>query len=120
MRQISVQKYFEKFCFDSRISCPYSICVACFRYKMWPLLFLWDDSLINVFFPTLTVVLIFILTINVIKYVTPDLHIPIRDTSKQHNWRNGRLLSKVSDRYNYLQCLSRENLKGGVECIVSD
>jgi hypothetical protein len=90
------EKYFEEF-FVSRIICTDSICVACIRNKMWPLLLLWDTSLISVFIPTLTVILIFVLTINIIKYLTPDLHIQIRDTSKQHNWHNGKLLSKVSD-----------------------
>jgi hypothetical protein len=89
------EKYLQKFCFGSRITCPDSISVAYFGNKMWPLLFLWDASLVNVFIPTLTVMLIFILAINIIRYLTPDLHIQIRDTSKEHNWHNGKLLSKV-------------------------
>jgi len=48
----------------------------------------------NVFLPTLTTILIFIFTINIIKYLTSDPHIPIRDTTKQHNWQHAKLLSK--------------------------
>ncbi|XP_069685225.1 diacylglycerol kinase epsilon isoform X1 [Periplaneta americana] len=61
---------------------------------MWPLLFLWNTELFSVFLSTLTAILIFVVTINIIKYMTSDLHIPIRDTSKQHNWRHAKLLSK--------------------------
>jgi len=78
---------------------------------MWPLLFLWDAGLMNVFVPTLTAILIFIVTINIIKYLTSDPHIPIRDTTKQHNWQHAKLLSKVFDHYSYLHILSREKWK---------
>ena len=63
---------------------------------MWPLIFLWDAGLLNVIIPTLGVVIIFIITINILKHLTSDLHIPIRDTSKKHNWHHAKLLSKVS------------------------
>ncbi|KAJ4444343.1 hypothetical protein ANN_06135, partial [Periplaneta americana] len=69
-------------------------CVFVFGKKMWPLLFLWNTELFSVFLSTLTAILIFVVTINIIKYMTSDLHIPIRDTSKQHNWRHAKLLSK--------------------------
>ncbi|KAJ9577627.1 hypothetical protein L9F63_005814, partial [Diploptera punctata] len=61
---------------------------------MWPLLFLWDAGLFNVIIPTMVVITIFFITINIIRYLTSDLHIPIRDTSKKHNWRHAKLLSK--------------------------
>jgi hypothetical protein len=85
----------KKFCFYFRAACTDSTFEGCFRSKMWPLLFLWDAGLVNVFLPTLTAILIFVFTINVVKYLTSDLHILIRDTSKQHNWHHAKLLSKV-------------------------
>jgi hypothetical protein len=78
---------------------------------MWPLLFLGDAGLMNVFLPTVTAILIFIFTIRIIKYLTSDPHIPIRDTTKQHNWQHAKLLLKVFDYYAYLHVLSREKCK---------
>ncbi|PSN39597.1 Diacylglycerol kinase epsilon [Blattella germanica] len=61
---------------------------------MWPLLFMWDAGLLNVLIPTFTVIVTFIIAINIMRHMTSDLHIPIRDTSKKHNWHHAKLLSK--------------------------
>nr|CAD7426737.1 unnamed protein product [Timema monikensis] len=62
---------------------------------MWPLFVMWNAGLVNVVLPTITVATLFIVAVSLIKYITADTHIPIRDATKQHNWHSVKCLTET-------------------------
>lgn len=56
---------------------------------------MWDNGLCTIIIPTVSTVLLYVITMNVVKYFMKDSHIPIRDVSKQHNWTSIKGDSKV-------------------------
>nr|CAD7588510.1 unnamed protein product [Timema genevievae] len=62
---------------------------------MWPLFIMWNAGLVNVVLPTITVVTLFIVAVSLIKHITADTHIPIRDATKQHNWHSVKCLTET-------------------------
>lgn len=55
----------------------------------------WESGLCTIIISTLSTLIIYVITIKVIKYFMKDAHIPIRDVSKQHNWTNIKGNTKV-------------------------
>nr|CAD7257601.1 unnamed protein product [Timema shepardi] len=62
---------------------------------MWPLFIMWNAGLVNVVLPTITVATLFIVAVSLIRYITADTHIPIRDATKQHNWHSVKRLTET-------------------------
>nr|CAD7195775.1 unnamed protein product [Timema douglasi] len=65
------------------------------RSRMWPLFIMWNAGLVNVVLPTITVATLFIVAVSLIRYITADTHIPIRDATKQHNWHSVKRLTET-------------------------
>ncbi|XP_014298896.1 diacylglycerol kinase epsilon isoform X2 [Microplitis demolitor] len=47
---------------------------------------MWDSGLCNVIIPTVSTMIIYVLTVNLVRYLMRDNHLSIRDVSKKHNW----------------------------------
>ncbi|XP_063229561.1 diacylglycerol kinase epsilon [Bacillus rossius redtenbacheri] len=62
---------------------------------MWPLFAMWNAGLTSVIVPTLAAVSLFATAVFLVRQLTREVHIPIRDATKQHNWLSARLLEKA-------------------------
>ncbi|XP_011305118.1 diacylglycerol kinase epsilon isoform X1 [Fopius arisanus] len=49
---------------------------------------MWENGLGTVLIPTVSTMIIYVITLNLVRYLMKDSHIPIRDVSKNHNWKN--------------------------------
>ena len=47
----------------------------------------WDSGFaLTVVLPTISTIVLFVLSVNIVKYLMTDSHLHVRDVSKNHNW----------------------------------
>lgn len=47
---------------------------------------MWETGFGTVILPTVSTLVVFVITINLIKYFMGDSHLQLRDVSEEHNW----------------------------------
>lgn len=75
---------------------------------MWPLLVLWDVGASSVILQVSGVIVVFSLSVSLVRLLTRDDHVPIRDASKRHNWQTTSMLNRVSVNFYYISFPSYE------------
>lgn len=63
---------------------------------MWPLIVMWDAGASSIVFQVSGVIIAFTLSVSLVRFLTRDDHVPIRDASKRHNWQTTSMLNRVS------------------------
>ncbi|KYM94857.1 PREDICTED: diacylglycerol kinase epsilon [Cyphomyrmex costatus] len=56
---------------------------------------MWDEDLVTIALPTMSTIILFVVTVNFFKYLMNGPHIQIRDVTKEHNWKAIRETAKA-------------------------
>ncbi|XP_012256504.2 diacylglycerol kinase epsilon [Athalia rosae] len=56
---------------------------------------MWGGELTDVVLPTVSTMIIFVLTVNIVRYLMAEPHIQIRDATKEHSWKNIKTMSRA-------------------------
>ncbi|XP_046428712.1 diacylglycerol kinase epsilon isoform X1 [Neodiprion fabricii] len=56
---------------------------------------MWEGELSDVILPTVSTMIIFVMTINIVRYLMAEPHIHIRDATKSHSWKPIKRISRA-------------------------